>query len=194
MLQVTIAIYTTLLLVATQAQANPLQDSVDSFLANKAAVSVDNPGATAMVCLAAHSLIPSAGNRAINFARYAGSSLLESMTKGNDRAGWTLGTYTLPANCGPGTYRPFGRTECNPKDTFYAYYNALAILCLSRLGNTFDDSRFSEAAQASVAYWLKIGARSNDCQKCWYFWTSDVSADRITYVRDFCCLLGCAVV
>ena len=133
-----------------------------------------NSPVTAATCLSAVVNVPVQGQKAIDAAKEAAQALLDGMLRISGRVGWTLGNYTLSANCGvPGSYRPFDRKECNPTTTFYAYYNALAMLCLSRVGRLTGDRQFTDAAKASAEYWVNIGTKPTDCVNCWWFWTSD---------------------
>jgi hypothetical protein len=94
------------------------------------------------------------------------------------------------AKCGPGGWESFG--VCNGPDTAYGFQSGLAIACLAETAALTHDDHLVEMAKRSLHYWDRFRGVVPGCDRCLYYWESDVPAARHRYVRNLSLFLGFA--
>lgn len=135
-------------------------------------------------CLAAAEIYSRGEHSVEKTMRGAADDLLASALDAGKKPAWGRRSVDNAAsNCPNGGFKDNGDV-CDPPDTAYIFYSGEAGACIARVAKLTKDPKYADFIKRADAFWMRHSGMPKACDGCRYFWSSDVEANNVRYVRN----------
>lgn len=161
-----------------------VQDMVKS-LSRPRTPAPDRPAnSLAEECLAAAEIYAHGEHSVEKTMRGAADDLLASALDGGKKPAWGRRPEDNAAShCTNGGYKDNG-DSCDPPDTAYIFQSGEAGACIARVAKLTHDPKYADFMKRADEFWKRNSSQPKECNGCRYFWSSDIEANNVRYVRN----------
>lgn len=161
-----------------------VMDSVNSLRRPRAPAPDRPANSLAEECLAAAEVYAHGDHSVEKTMRGAADDLLASAIDGGRKPAWGRRVEDNKAfNCPNGGAKDNGNV-CDPPDTPYIFQSGEAGACIARVAKLTGDAKYAEFIKRANEFWERNSGHPKECGGCRYFWSSDIEANNVRYVRN----------